>query len=181
MLRPYKFFPVVAPSRRSPRSPRLRVDAAWPRIFQRFVMAQAETSTSAIETAILQGRPVVRVVTEVRRIMGVYATETEARVESTGATYSLAQTSPHLDAGLRELRELLPDLVRLAGLEQAVRALASEVQKTRRRANALEYILIPDLRDARRFISSRLEELARSDISRLMKVKQMLLERDEKG
>ena len=60
---------------------------------------------------------------------------------------------------------------------QAVRAIAEEVQRTRRRTNALEHILIPDLTEARKYITDHLEEIARSDISRLMKVKQMLLER----
>ena len=158
---------------------RLKVDMDWPRVFQRFLLADATTSPAAIEAAILQARPRVVITVEERRLMGVRATEATAVVMPSEATYSLMQTSPHLDEGLRELRELLPNLIRLAGLEQAVRALAEEIQKTRRRANALEYVLIPDLRSARKSITSRLEELARSEISRLMKVKQMLLEREQ--
>lgn len=158
---------------------RLKVDREWPRIFQRFVMAEAEASSSATASALLHARPRVRVTTQTYRVMGVATTRAEATVEATGDLYSLMQTSPHLDEGLRELREFLPDLVRLAGLEQAIRTLGAEIQKTRRRTNALEYILIPDLREARTTIAAHLEEIARSDISRLMKVKQMLLEREE--
>jgi len=157
---------------------RLKVDETWPRIFGRFVMAGADASTSATETAILQARPRTAVTTRIERIMGLSITHAEATVEAPGSTYTLMQTSPHLDEALRELREFLPDLIRLAGLEQAVRAIAAEVQKTRRRANALEYVLVPDLQEARKTIASRLEEMARSDVSRLMKVKQMLLERE---
>ena len=158
---------------------RLKVDREWPRIFQRFVIADAEASSSATASALLHARPRVRVTTQIRRVMGVVTTRAEATVEATGDLYSLMQTSPHLDEGLRELREFLPDLVRLAGLEQAIRALGAETQKTRRRSNALEYVLIPDLREARTTIAAHLEAIARSDISRLMKVKQMLLEREE--
>jgi len=160
---------------------RLEIDAAWPEVFRRFLLAEAEASSTATEAAILQCRPHLKVTTVVRRVMGVVITEMEAVVEPGTATYSLVQTSPHLDAALREMRVLLPKLVRLAGLEQAVRALTAEVQRTRRRANALEYVIIPDLRDTRKMIASRLEELARSDISRLMKVKEMLLAREDGG
>jgi len=158
---------------------RLDVDEMWPRIFQRFVMADAQGSSAATEAAILQARPRVRIESGVERIMGVAARYAEATIESPGGAYSLMQTSPAMDAALRELREFLPDLIRLAALEQAVRTLCAEVEKTRRRANALEYVLVPDLSEARKIIASRLEEMARSDTSRLMKVKQMLLEREE--
>ena len=157
---------------------RLKVDREWPRILQRFMMADAEASSAATEAAILQARPRVTVTTRVKRVMGVATPEAEATIEAPGGAYSLMQTSPHLDEALRELREFLPALVKLAALEAAVRALAAEVKKTKRRANALEYVLIPDLREARKYIAGRLEEIARSDVSRLMKVKQMLLERE---
>ena len=157
---------------------RLDVDEMWPRIFQRFVMADAQGSSAATEAAILQARPRVRIESGVERIMGVAARYAEAKIESPGGAYSLMQTSPHLDEALRELRDFLPALVKLAGVEQAVRAISEEVQKTRLRANALEHVLIPDLQEARSFISGRLEEIARSDTSRLMKVKQMILERE---
>ena len=157
---------------------RLKVDREWPRILQRFMMADAEASSAAAEAAILQARPRVTVSTSVKRVMGVATPQAEATVEAPGGAYSSMQTSPHLDEALRELREFLPALVKLAALEAAVRALAAEVKKTKRRANALEYVLIPDLREARKYIANRLEEIARSDVSRLMKVKQMLLERE---
>ena len=158
---------------------RLKVDDVWPRIFQRFAMASAGASFSATETAILQATPAIEVVTRVERIMGIVVQNAEAKVTTPGGGYSLAQTSPHLDEALRELSEFLPDLIRLAAAEQAVRAISAEVQKTRRRANALEYILVPDLAEAKKVIGSRLEEIARSDVSRLMKVKQMILEREQ--
>ncbi len=157
---------------------RLTVDERWPRVFQRFALADADASPTATEAAILQARPRISVTSEIERIMGVAITKSEATVQPSESTYSLVQTSPHLDAALDELKEFLPELIKLAGLEQAVRALGAEIQKTRRRANALEYVLIPDLAATKKDIRGRLEELARSEISRLMKVKQMLLERE---
>lgn len=160
------------------KSLRLTVDERWPRVFQRFALADAEASAEATETAILQARPRVEITASIERVMGVAITSAEAKVLPGESSYSMLQTSPHLDAALSELKEFLPDMIRLAGLEQAVRVISAEVQKTRRRANALEYVLIPDLTHARKHISSHLEEMARSDISRLMKVKEMLLERE---
>jgi V/A-type H+-transporting ATPase subunit D len=158
---------------------RLAVDREWPPIFQRFVMARALASPEATDGATLQARPRVRLVATIRRIMGVVTRQTEATVEDSGATYTILGTSPHLDEALRAMRAFLPSLLRLAGVEQSVRALAQEVQKTKRRANALEYVLIPNLQHTRKTISHRLEEIARSDVSRLMKVKEMLVAREE--
>jgi len=157
---------------------RLKVDEEWPRVFQRFALADAESGADAVQAAILQARPRVTLDARIERIMGIRIRRIEARVEPAETTYSLMQTSPNLDAGLAALKEFLADLLRLAALEEAVRALAAEVQKTRRRSNALEHVLIPDLQESRKYIADRLEEIARSDISRLMKVKQMLLERE---
>jgi len=157
---------------------RLKVDEEWPRVFQRFALAEAESGTDPIQAAILQARPRVTLDLRMERIMGIPLRHVEARVEAAATTYSLVQTSPRLDAAIAALRELLADILRLAAIESAIRALAAEIQKTRRRSNALEHVLIPDLQTTRKYIADRLEEIARSDISRLMKVKQMLLERE---
>ena len=109
---------------------RLAVDSEWPRIFQHFVMAGAEAPSSATESAILQARPRVKITSSIARIMGVATPRAEAVVEASGSAYSLMQTSPHLDKALRALREFLPKLVKLAAMEQTVRALAAEVKKT---------------------------------------------------
>mgnify|MGYP006295883447 CR=1 FL=1 len=160
---------------------RLRVDERWPEVFQRFAMADAQSARGAVETAVLQARPPVEVTTSIERIMGVAVPTCEATVKPGGHAYSLIATSPHLDTAIRELNELLPDLIRLAALEQAVRALSAEIQRTRRRANALEYVVVPDLEEAKSYIVSRLEELARADTSRLMKVKEMILSRESEA
>jgi V/A-type H+-transporting ATPase subunit D len=157
---------------------RIAVDRRWPRIYQGFLLADALSSSTATEAAVRQARPRAQITTRDARVMGVQITDARAEVAPSAAGYSLVQTSAHLDEAVRELRDFLPELVRLAGLEQTVRALAAEVQKTRRRANALEYVLIPDLRAARKTISGRLEEITRSDVSRLMKVKEMLVARE---
>lgn len=76
-----------------------------------------------------------------------------------------------LDGLLRRLKELFPRLILLAETENNVRELAVEIERTRRRVNALEYILIPNLEETIRYISMKISEVERSNLTRLMKVK----------
>lgn len=90
--------------------------------------------------------------------------------------YGFAFTSSDLDIGLKILRDNLPDMMRLAQVEKSCRLLASEIEKTRRRVNALEYVMIPQMQDNIRRITLKLDENERSNQVRLMKVKELLLE-----
>ena len=79
------------------------------------------------------------------------------------------------------MAELLPDLVKLAETEKTCNLLSDEIERTRRRVNALEYVMIPDLNDTIRYISMKLEENERASTTRLMKVKSMIADRTEAG
>jgi len=108
----------------------------------------------------------------------------DAAGEGAGALYSQAlekisagqqsQALGFLDRALEMYAALLPKLVTLAETEKAVQLIAAELEKTRRRVNALEHILVPSLEETIRFISSRLSELERATATRLMKVKEMV-------
>ena len=113
---------------------RVSVDEKWPRVFQRFALADAAASPEATETAILQARPRVEVTTRLARVMGVRVTQAEAEVLPGESTYSLLQTSPHLDEALRELKEFLPEMIRLAA--RGAGPCAPSPRKCRRRAAA---------------------------------------------
>jgi len=78
--------------------------------------------------------------------------------------------------GLFKLNEALPYLLELAKKEKAAQLLASEIEKTRRRVNALEYVLIPELTETIKYIIMKLDENERGNLSRLMKVKDMMIE-----
>ncbi len=80
-----------------------------------------------------------------------------------------------MDDAVRAAFELLPELLKLAQAEKAAAMMAAEIEKTRRRVNALEHVLIPQFRDTIRFITMKLEENERGNITRLMKVKDMML------
>ena len=90
-------------------------------------------------------------------------------------SYSLVDTPVDLDDAIIQLKESFSHVVKVAELEQSIRLLAKEIEKTRRRVNALEYVLIPQLQESIKFIKTKLDEMERSNISRLMKIKEMLV------
>ena len=89
---------------------------------------------------------------------------------------SFTVASGELDDAVRELGDILPDLLRLAEVEKATQLLAAEIERTRRRVNALEYVMIPELEQNIRYISMKLDANESSTKVRLMKVKEMVLE-----
>ena len=95
--------------------------------------------------------------------------------------YGLAFTSGDLDVSLRELGGILEDLVRMAELEKQAQLLAEEIEKTRRRVNALEYIMMPQYLAAIKSIKMKLDENERGNTTRLMKVKDMMLEEQRRA
>jgi len=91
-------------------------------------------------------------------------------------SYGLAFTSSDLDSAVTSLAGILPDMLKLAEIEKTCQLLAAEIEKTRRRVNALEHVLIPDMETSIKFISMKLDENERSSQTRLMKIKDMMLE-----
>ncbi len=81
-----------------------------------------------------------------------------------------------LDDAVKSLADILPDMLKLAEMEKSCQLLASEIEKTRRRVNALEHVIIPETKEGIRYISMKLDENERSTQVRLMKVKDMILE-----
>jgi len=91
--------------------------------------------------------------------------------------YGYAFTSGDLDHSILALSDVLPDLLKLAQQEKTLQMLAAEIEKTRRRVNALEYIVIPNYQDTIRYITMKLEENERGNLTRLMKIKDMMVEK----
>jgi V/A-type H+-transporting ATPase subunit D len=97
--------------------------------------------------------------------------------DTAGLSYGFAFTSGSLDAAVKRLTDMLPDLVRLAELEKSTQLLADEIERTRRRVNALEYIMIPQYEETIRSIVMKLDENERGNLTRQMKVKDMIAEK----
>ena len=89
--------------------------------------------------------------------------------------YSFADVTSEADHAVRAAGEVVSRLLRLAEMEKACAMLSGEIERSKRRVNALEYVMIPDLEETIRYISQKLEENERGNITRLMKVKDMLL------
>jgi len=109
-----------------------------------------------------------------KNIMSVNVPKYIFKYEGNFYAYSLINTTPELDIALRNFYEILPLMLKLAELDKAVSLLADEIEKTRRRVNALEYVLIPDLEDTIKFITMKLDEMARSTTSAIMRIKEII-------
>jgi V/A-type H+/Na+-transporting ATPase subunit D len=88
--------------------------------------------------------------------------------------YGFANTSPELDQVVGKLYSILPQLLELAEVEKSTQLMADEIEKTRRRVNALEYMTIPQLKETIKYIKMKLDENERGALIRLMKVKDMI-------
>lgn len=89
-------------------------------------------------------------------------------------SHSYLDATGDLDASLAVLSDILPKMIRMAQIEKHVSMLAAELERTRRRVNALEHILIPSLEDTIKYISNKLNELERGNLTRLMKIKDIV-------
>lgn len=152
---------------------RVSVDRELPQLLRPFLLARMCSPKGAVEIALKQSSKDLEVTTTRWRLLNVVLTRFEARLLPPPA-YSLLDTSVEIDMAVSALRDYLNKVLTLAELEHAIRLLAKEVEETRRRVNALEYILIPELKETIRFIKAKLDEAERSHISRLMKVKELL-------
>ncbi len=123
--------------------------------------------------------PSIRAKVELKsaRLLNLRVPEFNVSFEGEGISYSLATSPARLDKAMYNMSESLKLLVKLAETEKKLELLASEIDTTRRRVNALEYVMIPDLHDTMRYIKMKLEELDRGNLTRLMKVKDIIAEK----
>jgi len=160
---------------------REKMEAELSKALGNFVMARAVMSSELLEEAIMV--PARKVSLEVSRqnIMSVDVPVIRFHEEETDSSripYGFATTSGELDESISTLSGILPLMLELAEVEKTCQMLADEIEKTRRRVNALEYVMIPQLEETIRSIIMRLEENERGNLTRLMKVKDMIEKRD---
>lgn len=143
-----------------------------------FMMAKAVMGTEMLETAIAMPSEKISLDITTRNIMSVNVPvmkfKREGSSEASIYPYGYAQTAAELDEAIKKLHDFLDDLLKLAEVEKACQLMADEIEKTRRRVNALEYVMIPQLEETIKYIVMKLEENERGTITRLMKVKTML-------
>lgn len=110
----------------------------------------------------------------VHNIMNLRVPQFQVETDDAGWAYSFPTTTGDLDRALAAYRELLPRLAHLAELEKTIQMLAVELEKTRRRVNALEHVFIPSLEETIKHIAAKLNEAELATLTRLMKIKEMV-------
>ena len=159
---------------------RKKVEAGIKAANTNFVIAKAGMNEQTLSTALMAPKQEVRIALGDRNVMSVdipvYDYKTKSANSNDIYSYGFAFTSGELDDAVKSLSDILPDMLRLAEVEKSCQMLAAEIEKTRRRVNALEHVIIPETREGIKYISMKLDENERSTQVRLMKVKDMMLE-----
>lgn len=156
------------------------VEAELTQSFKDFLIARAVMSSESLEEAIMY--PIDKIALEVgtKNIMSVNSPviqlikEEKEDNDTSNYPYGFASTSSELDSAINSLKQVLDKMVQLAEVEKTCQLMADEIEKTRRRVNALEYVMIPQLLETVRYITMKLDENERGNRVRLMKVKEML-------
>ena len=160
---------------------RERVEAALASYYQGFSVASASGNPKMLEEALICPKKEGALEVSYKNMMSVtvpefdFVSAGDGNAAAESFNYGLAFTSGELDVSLRELGSILDDLLRMAELEKKAQLLAQEIEKTRRRVNALEYIMMPQYLEAIKSIKMKLDENERGNTTRLMKVKDMML------
>ena len=161
------------------RALRSQVEQDLLRVHGSFTVASALMSAQAMEQALMYPKQSVELTMTFQNIMSVNVPvyHYQTRTEDTGDIfpYGFAATSGELDGAVAALGEVFQNMLKLAQTEKAAQLMAEEIEKTRRRVNALEYVVIPETQEIIRYITMKLDENDRSTTTRLMKVKDMLL------
>ena len=164
---------------RENRALRAKVEAALMEAHGSFTVASALMSTQMLKQSLLYPKQSVELTMDFQNIMSVNVPEYHFKTKTEDAgdvyPYGFAATSGALDDAVDALSGVFRDMLRLAEVEKTSQLLAEEIEKTRRRVNALEYVKIPQMEESIKYISMKLDEIERASTIRLMKVKDMLL------
>ena len=157
-----------------------RVESGLTGAFASLQVASAIMSPEMLEQALLYPRQSVELDMKFKNIMSVnvpvYSFTTKNNDPSEIYPYGFAQTSGELDDALEKMAKVFEDMLQLAQVEKTMQLLAEEIEKTRRRVNALEYVMIPELEQNIKYITMKLEENENATKVRLLKVKEMVLQ-----
>jgi len=164
---------------REVRSLRAEVEEELMKVHGAFTVASALMSAQALEQALLYPKQSVELTMTFRNVMSVnvpiYDFQTKTKSDADIYPYGFAATSGELDAAVDALGKVFRKMLKLAQIEKSAQLMAEEIEKTRRRVNALEYVKIPEMQEQIKYITMKLDENERANTIRLMKVKDMVL------
>ncbi len=153
---------------------RIKIENDFQAILKSFVMAKTEMDPFGTETSLAVPSKRIQVSISKKNLMSVSVPLYEKEVEGEIIPYGFLNSTGEMDMALIRFDKFIESLLNLAEKEKTVHLLADEIEETRRRVNALEYKLIPNLQDTIRYITMKLAENERSNITRLMKVKDIV-------
>lgn len=158
---------------------RKKVEAGIAEANKHMAVARSVMSDADIASALMMPMQEISVDIAEKNVMSVLIPEFNAHLKTADETdiypYGFAFTSTELDGAVKYISDILPDLIKLAEIEKSCQLMASEIEKTRRRVNALEHVMIPQYEETVKYISMKLDENERSATTRIMKVKDMML------
>lgn len=164
---------------------REKVEEKLMTVHKNFLIARAVMSSESLEAALMFPKQSVSLEVSTKNVMSVDVPVLEYKTSSSDDTdiypYGFAATSAELDGAIGTLSEVLPDILELAQIEKSAQLLAEEIEKTRRRVNALEYVMIPQLTETIKYITMKLDENERGNLTRLMRVKDMMIEQSKQA
>lgn len=159
---------------------RERVEAGIKSANTNFIVAKAGMSEETLTTALMASKQKININCKYKNVMSVeipqFTSKTRTANPNDIYSYGLAFTTGDLDDAVKSLSNTSEDMLRLAEVEKSCQLLSSEIEKTRRRVNALEHVIIPEAQRNIKYITMKLDENERSTQIRLMKVKDMMLE-----
>ena len=159
---------------------RYKVEDGLSEAFAAQAVASAVMSPDMLEQALVYSKQRIELDVKYKNVMSVnvprYSFTTNEEEGANIHPYSFLQTSGELDDAMTALQAVFSDMLALAEVEKTMQLLAQEIEKTRRRVNALEYVMIPDLQENIKYITMKLAENENATKVRLMKVKEMVLE-----
>lgn len=143
-------------------------------IFNSYTNANASMSPQSMETASALTNQKLSLETKVKNIMSVKIPVFSVKFEGDWLSYGFYDTSSELDKAIMNLNSTIPLMFKLSQIEKSAQLLATEIEKTRRRVNALEHVLIPNINETIKYISMKLSEQERSSIATTMRIKELI-------
>jgi len=153
---------------------RLTVEREFFEAYNSFLIARSYMGREFLEEALMLAPLETSFEVTYTPLLNLRVPSYKLKIEGDYFSYGVFTTSMELDLALKKYRELIPKMVELAEKEKRLEMLSFEIERTRRRVNALEHILIPNIVETISYISMKLEELERSNLIRLMKIKEIV-------
>ena len=153
---------------------RLTVERGLFQAYGSFLIARSTMTREFLDEALMGSQLKISLEVTYVPLLNLRVPRYKLKMEGDYFSYGLLTTSMELDRALKRYRELVPKMVELTEKDRRLEMLSYEIERTRRRVNALEHILIPNIMETISYISMKLEELERSNLTRLMKIKDIV-------